>query len=788
MITLYETRDMSTGQLTGTPRPLVDVIDCTVTEERNGMFALTMRYPIGADYSSMLVPDAIIMATPRPNADPEPFRIYEIEQVIEGITTVRANHIVYDLDGTGVQKSVVDGRKFAALVSRLNSYLSTAGPSGIVGFEVVNDGITDDETLFSFTEAFGTYWQIIGAAAEQFNAELKYVWDAVNSKCLVYFCAARGQARNTVIKYGVNLVSMNRKLYVGDLYSGVRAYWTSGGAIAAQCTYEYPTGYTGRKRTLWLDCTDMFQTTPSDADLLAAEKEYVETHDFNALSDLSVEFVPMENTTEYVQPPVVSPLTDTAPYSFRTSGGALSLGLRNRETDSLIGGTVAWNQLAFELSSNNWSNTDSVSYSDGIATAHKDSSTGGSLSLNLATGRKANVYAGHKYLFIATVQTVNGQLNLVPDGSSSHGTLGYATYTSKTTIKYLWNCGTNDVLYFLLRGYTGSGVTSAIDFTVENPMCIDLTLMFGSTIADYVYTLESGTAGAGIAWLKKYGWFTEDYYPYHAATLESVKTSAHVMRDADDNIIGNYALDTVELRGILKKDASNNLYYDGDTYAADGTVTRKYGIVDLGTLTYSKSSMVENTFVAVDGMPSDFPVAPNSRSIPNWVSIYDIYSNVGIEANGVDKAIAWRVAGGQKGVMIRDSAYATLYTNNDVEGFKSAMSGVYLVYERTTPTTETASPYINPQIVDALGTEQYVDAGTRDFDMPVGHETEYTFVPIDNRLYLCDTATVDASLIGVSATAKCVRVVYNVLTDMYDTVTVGTVQQDIVDTILKLGE
>ena len=765
MITLYETRDMSTGQLTGTPRPLVDVIDCTVTEERNGMFALTMRYPIGADYSSMLVPDAIIMATPRPNADPEPFRIYEIEQVIEGITTVRANHIVYDLDGTGVQKSVVDGRKFAALVSRLNSYLSTAGPSGIVGFEVVNDGITDDETLFSFTEAFGTYWQIIGAAAEQFNAELKYVWDAVNSKCLVYFCAARGQARNTVIKYGVNLVSMNRKLYVGDLYSGVRAYWTSGGAIAAQCTYEYPTGYTGRKRTLWLDCTDMFQTTPSDADLLAAEKEYVETHDFNALSDLSVEFVPMENTTEYVQPPVVSPLTDTAPYSSRTSGGALSLGIRNRETDSLTGGTVAWNQIIPNL-------TASTTTKKGVTFTR---STDGTIT---TSGTATADIGGSDYAIVSPIANVSGHKYYFSGAPKNGSVSTYFAYDAYSVRDY-GNGYIGEIRLSRFVIFIKSGTN--VDGLVWKPQLFDLTLMFGSTIADYIYALEHSNAGAGIAWLKRYGFFTEDYYPYHAATLESVKTSAHVMRDADDNIIGNYALYPIDLRGILKKDASNNLYYDGDTYAADGTVTRKYGIVDLGTLAWSYQSVlrrfyseqIDNLYeVANDDVAADI--------------ICDIYSRTSVNLTAVSDYNKTIATSASKRIFVRDESYSNAAT------FKTAMSGVYLVYELATETTETADPYINPQVVDALGTEQYVDAayenGDRDFEMPVGHDTEYTFVPEDTRLYLCDTATVDASLIGVSATAKCVRVVYNVLTDMYDTVTVGTVQQDIVDTILKLGE
>jgi hypothetical protein len=49
------------------------------------------------------------------------------------------------------------------------------------------------------------------------------------------------------------------------------------------------------------------------------------------------------------------------------------------------------------------------------------------------------------------------------------------------------------------------------------------------------------------------------------------------------------------------------------------------------------------------------------------------------------------------------------------------MSGVYLVYEKATHTTSTASPFTSPQICDKDGTEEYVTTGL----VPVGHETEY---------------------------------------------------------------
>jgi hypothetical protein len=66
-------------------------------------------------------------------------------------------------------------------------------------------------------------------------------------------------------------------------------------------------------------------------------------------------------------------------------------------------------------------------------------------------------------------------------------------------------------------------------------------------------------------------------------------------------------------------------------------------------------------------------------------------------------------------VIVRDDAYA------DATAFKAAMSGVMLVYELATPTTEEAAPYQHLQQCDPNGTEEFVSTGI----VPVGHETRY---------------------------------------------------------------
>jgi hypothetical protein len=55
------------------------------------------------------------------------------------------------------------------------------------------------------------------------------------------------------------------------------------------------------------------------------------------------------------------------------------------------------------------------------------------------------------------------------------------------------------------------------------------------------------------------------------------------------------------------------------------------------------------------------------------------------------------------------------------------MSGVYLVYELATPTTETATLYTELQICDAKGAEKFID--DRNVPVPVGHNSEYVDLP-----------------------------------------------------------
>ena len=495
--------------------------------------------------------------------------------------------------------------------------------------------------------------------------------------------------------------------------------------------------------------------------------------------------------------------TDKVPYTFKAVGRDV---YGDRESDKIVGGTVAWNQLVAQRTS---------SYTKNGVTSTFDAD--GTVTLS---GTITNSYA-----------EVFNSITIVPNHIYTYGMVVIANPNNvRFNVKPLNIANNLEVIKAnanqTYTNYGVSGVASGTDMTgiKFKANFFDLTQMFGTTIADYIYSLEQATAGAGAAWFRQY--FPKDYYPYDPGTLRSVEgVSAHetvgfnqwdeewevgsindstgedqasstrirskgyipvlpnttyffhcshttpywnvYYYDSNKAFIGRktvgkdsefttnsdvdyirfreneinygttynhdicinlsdptrngeyepyqkhtYPLDSsLTLRGVPKLDANNKLYYDGDTYESDGTVTRKYGIVDLGTLewNYTSQAGVMLFYATLSGgsQNDDFDVIcskyPSAHSQASF-----LYADKVIRGYGSTSYNFSRIGA-------RDESYT------DAATFKAAMSGVYLVYELATPTTETAEPFTNPQVVDNWGTEAYVTTGI----VPVGHDTTY---------------------------------------------------------------
>ena len=77
--------------------PLSDALACTVEENRNGAFELSMEYPVTGVLFDELKHGSIIFAQPNDTSDPQPFRVYAKSTPLSGIVSVRAKHISYQL-------------------------------------------------------------------------------------------------------------------------------------------------------------------------------------------------------------------------------------------------------------------------------------------------------------------------------------------------------------------------------------------------------------------------------------------------------------------------------------------------------------------------------------------------------------------------------------------------------------------------------------------------------------------------------------------------------------------
>lgn len=264
---------------------LSDAASCTVKETRNGAFELTLKYPIEGIHYAEIQQRSIILAKPNPADLAQPFRVYRISKPINGLVTVYAYHISYDL--TGIPVSPYSAASVQAALAGFSTYAAVTNP-----FTFWSDMTTSGDFA---VKAPASVRSLLETVLEAYGGEYKY------DKYTVRLYQQRGTDRGVTIRYGKNLTDLKQDENCSNVYTGVYAYYKNGDGIVetspkvtpAPGTYDYT-------RVLPLDLTAEFKEAPTAEALKAAAEQYMSDHNIGVPEvSLNVSFVQLEQTQEY---------------------------------------------------------------------------------------------------------------------------------------------------------------------------------------------------------------------------------------------------------------------------------------------------------------------------------------------------------------------------------------------------------------------------------------------------------------------------------------------------------
>lgn len=267
---------------------LSDAIDPQVVEERNGEFTLTLSYPLFGEHFESIGMRSIILAKPSPAQDPQPFRVFRITKPINGIVTINARHVRYDLEGVPVTPFTAVG-----IVNALNAIKSNAIFSTPFTFST-NKTNTQTMTLTAPSSAISLLGGVRGSLLDVYGGEYKYnIWN-------VALLSARGANNGVVIRYGVDLTDFQQEENCANVYTGVLCYWQSTqdgttvtGQVQASGTFDY-------ERVLVVDKSADYESTPTVAQLNQDAIEYIYNNKVGVPKvSINLSFANLEQTEEY---------------------------------------------------------------------------------------------------------------------------------------------------------------------------------------------------------------------------------------------------------------------------------------------------------------------------------------------------------------------------------------------------------------------------------------------------------------------------------------------------------
>ena len=285
---LYEAD--ATSFITNGIARLRDAASVLVTEEKNGVYELTMTYPVDGAHFEDIIPGRIIAVTHDDSGDIQPFDIVSYSKPIDGMATFHAVHISYRQSFL-----TVTGQNINSLADALD-LLATAEPTNPFTYQT---DISSNAYLAAADGKPKSVRQLLGGSAgsilDAYGGEYEF------DKFTVRLWKNRGQNRDFAVRYGINMTSYQDDTdYLGAFTSCI-PFWAGGDAVVIGNKVDSGlTSYNGRDLCVPLDLTDKFETEPSTADLEAEALAYMTSNQSNLpQQNIKIDFLRLQDFSGY---------------------------------------------------------------------------------------------------------------------------------------------------------------------------------------------------------------------------------------------------------------------------------------------------------------------------------------------------------------------------------------------------------------------------------------------------------------------------------------------------------
>jgi len=277
---------------------LVDCTSCVVTEERNGEYELVMKYPTNGALYNEITKDRIVKAKPNDTSKEQAFRIYRITTPLNGIVTIYAQHISYDLVNIAVMPfSLSAVTPTQAMQKVFDSAVTTHNFTFQTDYSSSKDYSVESPKSIRACLG-GTKGSLVNLWGGEFE------WD--NFKVIHH--QGRGSNNGVVIEYGKNLTKLDHDADSTDVYTDLLPYAVitdeDGNEQIVTLTEQILpiTDSAVRRKTYIKDFTESFEDGDviDEEHLRAKAENYIKNHPLGKESQtIKISFEPLWQQPEY---------------------------------------------------------------------------------------------------------------------------------------------------------------------------------------------------------------------------------------------------------------------------------------------------------------------------------------------------------------------------------------------------------------------------------------------------------------------------------------------------------